>query len=89
MTAAALTGRTAVVTGANSGVGRAVTELLLAAGAAVTLVCRHRGRGEQAMADLGAAFPAAALEIADLASLGSVRELGGVCRNGWRGSTSW
>lgn len=79
MTAAALTGRTAVVTGANSGVGRSVTELLLAAGAAVTLVCRDRQRGERALAEVSAAHPgaAAALEIADLAALDSVRELGG------------
>ena len=68
---AALTGSSAVVTGANSGVGRSVTELLLAAGAAVTLVCRDRQRGERALAEVGAAHPgaAAALEIADLASL--------------------
>ena len=59
--------------------GRSVTELLLAAGAAVTLVCRDPGRGERALAEVSAAHPGAAatLEIADLASLGSVLELGG------------
>ena len=79
---AALTGRTAVVTGANSGVGRSVTDLLLAAGAGVTLVCRDRQRGERALAEVGAAHPGATatLEIADLASLRSVRELGGRLR---------
>ena len=73
-----LTGSTAVVTGANSGVGRSVTELLLAAGAAVTLVCRDPQRGERALAEVSAAHPGATatLEIADLASLDSVRELG-------------
>ena len=82
MTAFALTGSTAVVTGANSGVGRSVTELLLAAGAAVTLICRNQRRGEQALAEVGAAHPGATavLEIADLASLESVRELGGRLR---------
>ena len=76
---AALTGTTAVVTGANSGVGRSVTEMLLAAGAAVTLVCRDPRRGGQALAEVSAAYPGASatLEIADLASLDSVRELGG------------
>ena len=79
MTGTALSGRTAVVTGANSGLGRSVTELLLAAGAAVTLVCRDRQRGERALAEVSAAHPGAAatLEIADLAALDSVRELGG------------
>ena len=72
-----LTGRRAVVTGANSGVGRSTTELLLAAGAAVTLVCRDRGRGERALAEVTRVHPAASatLEVADLASLDSVRAL--------------
>lgn len=72
-----LHGRTAVVTGANSGVGRSATGLLLAAGARVTLVCRDRGRGERALAELQSDHPSAAatLEIADLAAMGSVRAL--------------
>ena len=72
-----LTGRAAVVTGANSGVGRSVTDLLLAAGTEVTLVCRDRTRGEQALADLERSRPgaAAALELADLSSPASVRGL--------------
>ena len=71
-----LTGRAAVVTGANSGVGRSVTELLLAAGAEVTLVCRDRARGEQALAELERSRPgAAALELADLSSPDAVRGL--------------
>jgi NAD(P)-dependent dehydrogenase (short-subunit alcohol dehydrogenase family) len=47
-----LTGQVAVVTGANSGVGRSATELLLEAGARVTMVCRSRERGERALAEL-------------------------------------
>ena len=72
-----LTGRAAVVTGANSGVGRSVTELLLAAGAEVTLVCRDRARGEQALAELERSRPGAAavLELADLSSPDAVRGL--------------
>ena len=72
-----LTGRNAVVTGANSGVGRAATELLLAAGANVTLVCRDRGRGERALAEVirDGASATASLEVADLASVDAVRTL--------------
>jgi len=72
-----LTGRVAVVTGANSGVGRSATELLRAAGAEVTLVCRDRTRGEQALSEIQRSGPgaAAALELADLSSPDSVREL--------------
>ena len=72
-----LTGRAAVVTGANSGVGRSVTELLLAAGAEVTLVCRDRARGERALSELRSSRPGAAttLERADLSSPAAVREL--------------
>ena len=59
--------------------GRSAAELLLAAGAAVTLVCRDRGRGERALAELSRAFPAAAvsLELADMAAPNAVRELAG------------
>ena len=71
-----LTGRVAVVTGANSGIGRSTAELLAAAGAAVTLVCRDRARGEHALRGLQRSFPdAAALEMADLARPEAVREL--------------
>lgn len=72
-----LYGRTAVVTGANSGVGRSSTELLLAAGVNVTLVCRNRARAERALAEIeSASYSArATLEIADLASPDSVRAL--------------
>lgn len=72
-----LSGRIAVVTGANSGVGRSVTELLRAAGAEVTLVCRDRTRGEQALSEIKRARSGAAanLELADLSSADAVRGL--------------
>ena len=72
-----LTGRVAVVTGANSGVGKSATELLLAAGAAVTLVCRDRARGERALTELERTCPGgtATLELADLACPDAVRGL--------------
>ena len=59
-----LTGRVAVVTGANSGVGRSATELLRAAGAEVTLVCRDRTRGEQALSEMERSGPGAAATLA-------------------------
>jgi NAD(P)-dependent dehydrogenase (short-subunit alcohol dehydrogenase family) len=73
-----LTGRTYVVTGANSGVGRATTERLAADGAAVALVCRSRERGERALREIEerTGNTELALRVADLASLGQVRRLG-------------
>ena len=47
-----LHGQHAVVTGANSGVGRSATEMLLRAGVHVTMICRSHERGEQALAEL-------------------------------------
>ena len=47
-----LRGQHAVVTGANSGVGRSASEMLLRAGVHVTMICRSRERGEQALAEL-------------------------------------
>ncbi len=71
-----LTGRVAIVTGASSGVGRSAAELLAAAGAGVTLVCRDRARGEQALRELDRSFPAATtLELTDLACPDAVRGL--------------
>ena len=72
-----LTGRVAIVTGANSGVGRSATELLLAAGAEVTMVCRDRARGEQALVEIERSRPGAGatLELADLSVPDSVRAL--------------
>jgi NAD(P)-dependent dehydrogenase (short-subunit alcohol dehydrogenase family) len=78
-----LEGRLVVVTGANSGVGRSVTELLVHAGADVVMVCRNADRGRPALAEIvasvgkGAGRPGSAeLEIADLADFDSVRTLG-------------
>ncbi len=70
-----LRGRRAVVTGANSGLGRRTAEQLARAGAEVTLACRSVERGERAAAAIRAVAPDArvAVEPLDLADLASVR----------------
>ncbi len=71
-----LTGRTAVVTGANSGTGEEAAARLAGAGAHVVLAVRSPERGEAARSRLLARVPGASTEIRrlDLADLASVRE---------------
>ncbi len=68
-------GRVAVVTGANSGLGLETARELAGAGASVVLAVRSVDRGEAAAADILAGHPAAELKVQqlDLASLDSVR----------------
>ena len=68
-------GRTALVTGANSGLGLHTSLELARAGARVLLATRSPERGEQALARIRAEVPGAAVErvALDLASLASVR----------------
>jgi NAD(P)-dependent dehydrogenase (short-subunit alcohol dehydrogenase family) len=68
---------TAVVTGATSGIGRAVAQSLAAAGASVGIVARDPTRGEDARNGIAAATNNPRLEVflADLSTLGSVRAL--------------
>ncbi len=67
--------RTAVVTGANSGIGLETTRGLAVLGARVVMACRDLGRGEQAAADILKSVPGADLDVRplDLADLASVR----------------
>src|SRR3989442_11134516 len=69
------TGRVAIVTGANSGIGFVAARELAKAGARVVLACRDTEKGDRAARDIVAARPAAQAEVAalDLASLKSVR----------------
>ncbi len=70
-----LTGRLAVVTGANSGLGFGLTGRLAAAGAEVVMAVRNREKGQRALDELQAQNPDAHLRLLDLdlASLASVR----------------
>ncbi|MFP5239502.1 MAG: oxidoreductase [Acidobacteriota bacterium] len=69
------TGRIAIVTGANSGIGYETAKALAAKGAQVILACRDQERGEDAAARLAAEVPGAqaAFMPLDLAELASVR----------------
>jgi NAD(P)-dependent dehydrogenase (short-subunit alcohol dehydrogenase family) len=76
-----LSGRTAIVTGANSGIGRAAASALAGAGARVVLAVRDTAKGEAA----AAAMPGTTeVHELDLASLDSVRAFA----TGWEGPIS-
>ncbi|MFC9287801.1 oxidoreductase [Streptomyces sp. NPDC057052] len=69
-------GRTAVVTGANGGLGYVTARELARSGARVVLACRSETRGRQAVARLTGEVPGAEVELGrlDLGDLASVRE---------------
>jgi NAD(P)-dependent dehydrogenase (short-subunit alcohol dehydrogenase family) len=73
-------GRTALVTGANSGLGLRAAEALAARGAAVLLGCRDRERAEVARRAVAAVAtgPPPTVVALDLADLASVREAAAV-----------
>jgi len=73
-----LDGRTVVVTGANSGIGRIAARELARAGARVTLAVRDTAKGERAAAGMPGTVEVRRLDLADLAS---VRELA----DSWQG----
>jgi NAD(P)-dependent dehydrogenase (short-subunit alcohol dehydrogenase family) len=66
-----LTGRNVIVTGANSGIGRAAASALAGAGAHVVLAVRNTEKGEAAAATMPGSTEVRSL---DLASLASIRE---------------
>jgi NAD(P)-dependent dehydrogenase (short-subunit alcohol dehydrogenase family) len=73
-----MTGRVVVITGANSGIGRAAASKLAGAGARVVLAVRNTDKGQAAAATMPGATEVRRL---DLASLASVREFA----TGWDG----
>ncbi|MFJ5777424.1 oxidoreductase [Streptomyces sp. NPDC093094] len=64
-----LSGRTALVTGANSGIGRTAAAALARAGAHVVLAVRDPERGRSAAAAIGGSTEVRRLDLADLASV--------------------
>lgn len=74
----AMEGRTVVITGANSGIGREATRALLASGAEVVMVCRNREKAEEARADVTrtSGSDRAHIVLCDLASLADLRRAG-------------
>ncbi|MEO7043482.1 MAG: SDR family oxidoreductase [Gemmatimonadaceae bacterium] len=76
-----LRGKTCVITGANTGIGKAAAIELAALGAHVVMVCRNRERGEAARAEIeraaqkGGAGGGAELRIADLSVQAEIRTL--------------
>jgi len=70
-------GKVCMITGANSGIGKATALGLVKMGTTVVMVCRNRNRGEAAMDEIKAQSGNESVElmIADLASQKSIRQL--------------
>ena len=68
-------GKVAIVTGANSGIGKSTARILAERGARVILACRSQERAEAAIASIRDQVPEAQVEFSqlDLGSLDSVR----------------
>jgi NAD(P)-dependent dehydrogenase (short-subunit alcohol dehydrogenase family) len=71
-------GRTAIVTGANSGIGRAAATALAQRGARVILACRNAEKGASAAAGMPGAVEFRPLDLGDLSSVRAFAE-------GWEG----
>src|SRR5690348_9172780 len=70
-------GKICMVTGANSGIGKATALALAQMGATVVMVCRDRARGEQARSEITTTSRNTAVDLllADLSSQQSIRHL--------------
>ena len=76
MEVADMTGKTVVITGASSGIGKETAVALARAGARVVITARDQSRGEQALVDIHkrSGNDSAQLVVFDLANMASVRE---------------
>jgi NAD(P)-dependent dehydrogenase (short-subunit alcohol dehydrogenase family) len=74
--APSMEGKTCVITGATSGIGRAAAEALAAMGARIVMIARNKERGEAMLAKLRDRFPHAGHSIyyADLLRVAEVRQ---------------
>src|SRR5215471_18985621 len=79
---ARMTGKTCLVTGANSGIGKETALGLARMGARVVLVCRNQQKGETALADIRRETGSSQVDllIADMSSFASVRTLADTVR---------
>src|SRR5216684_24821 len=70
-------GKICMVTGANSGIGKATAQALAQMGATVVMVCRGRARGEEAKSEITTKSKNNAVDLlqADLSSQQSIRQL--------------
>lgn len=75
-----LAGKTALVTGANSGLGKAAARGLASLGARVVMLCRDEARGREACAELSRETGSRELEVVrlDVSDLGDVRRVAAV-----------
>jgi retinol dehydrogenase-14 len=72
-----MSGKTCIITGANSGIGKETALGLARLGANVALVCRNAEKGRAALADIQRESPSSKLDllIGDMSSQASVRAL--------------
>jgi NAD(P)-dependent dehydrogenase (short-subunit alcohol dehydrogenase family) len=77
MTAASMSGKTCIVTGANSGIGKETALSLAQMGARVVMVCRNAEKGEAALEEVRRESRSSQVDllIADMSSQASVRAL--------------
>jgi NAD(P)-dependent dehydrogenase (short-subunit alcohol dehydrogenase family) len=64
-----MAGKTVIVTGSNSGIGRSAAKVLVGAGARVVLAVRDTAKGKEAAKEIGGAVEVRELDLADLRSV--------------------